>query len=136
MYVFNQLCSFKHIGNLHICNNYPFQYWDTFLLLVWVWLDGFIDIKKSLWWSEDYGQSLYYSNPHMSFWSCRKWQILSRINMKIHPSTESISYVALNILRIYKPTFFLRTYWIICISSNILPIHKQTVILWRHLPVV
>ena len=36
----------------------------------WAWLDAFIDIRKGLRRLE--GQSLYYFNPLMSFWSCRK----------------------------------------------------------------
>ena len=39
----------------------------------WVWIDYFVDTINDQWRPEINGQSLYYFNLHMSFWSCREW---------------------------------------------------------------
>ena len=59
--------------------------------MFWVWLDDFTNIGR-LYGGQKKGQSLYYFNPHMSFWSrIRNRQIISRINIKTRSSTEGVN---------------------------------------------
>ena len=74
------------------------------------------------------GQSLYYFNPHTSFWSCIKSPDNSRINIKIRSSTERVKFFYVSSLNTSKLNRILQ--WKLLESSKIYIFIHSSGFLW------